>query len=273
MKHSGPASWFAAWLATPVVVLAGVGFASFADAKGVLSAVRLPGEVIATPVLEGVLLNGLAIEMIELDIAIPVEIFLARLAPLLPERVLLTMAQGVSIAQWEDGGTSIALYVANAGDQRAVGALTAMRLSRTAPPLRMPDARCGDPVARHLAGIAFSHPLFDLLDEGVSSVSQADQSGDDPPSRALQPAPTSVGRPSIARTRGFVVDTGIDVLVARLLYAMPREGWTTLQRYATSVPQRRVSRESACGLRRLTMDIAHIEGRTMAIAFESDTSR
>ena len=270
MKHSAQVGRFAKRFATTVVALAASGFATFAHAKGLLSAVRLPQEVIATPVLEGVLLNGLAIEMIELDIAIPVEIFLARLAPLLPEQVMLTISQGVSMAQWEDDGTSIALYAANTGDRRAVGALTAMRLSRTAPSFRTPDMRCGDPVARHLAGIGHSHPLFDLLDAGVSILPEAGPSRDGPPKPASPAASTSVDRPSIARTRGFVVDVGVDALVARLLYSMPREGWTTMNRHASSVPDRRVSLESACGRRRLKLDIAHIEGRTMAIAFESD---
>jgi len=189
---------------------------------------------------------------------------------LLPEQVLLTMFLGVFIAQWELDGTSIALYAANTGDQRAVGALTAMRLSRTATPSLMSDGQCADPVARHLAGFGYSYPLFDLLDAGVSSAPEAGQPGDGPSNRALHAVATSVGWHSIARTRGFVVDTGVDALIARLLYAMPREGWTILRRHATSVPQRRVTLESACGRRRLKLDIAHIEGRTMAIAFEAD---
>ena len=215
-------------------------------------------------------MNGLAIEMIELDIALPVEVFLARLAPMLPEQVLLTISQGVSIAQWEDAGASFALYAASTGDQRAVGALTAMRLSRTAPPLLKSDARCGDPVARHLAGIGHSHILFDLLDAGDLGLPGLGQSSDGPANRTAHAASISPERPSIARTRGFVVDVGVDVLVARLLYAMPREGWMTLHRHAMSVPKRWVSLESACGHRRLKLDIAHIEGRTMAIAFETD---
>ena len=270
MKHSGPVSGFASCLATPVILLAACGCTPFAEAKGLLSAIRLPQEVIATPVLEGVLLNGLAIEMLELDIALPVEVFLARLAPLLPEQVLLSVSQGVSIAQWEHAGTSFALYAANTGDQRAVGALTAMRLNRATPSFLTSDAQCGDPVARHLAGIGNSHPLFDLVDAGAFSLPGLDQSAARPATRAAHAAPISAGRPSIVRMRGFVVDTGIDALVARLLYAMPREGWTTMSRHASSVPDRRVSLESACGRRRLKLDIAHLGGRTMVIAFESD---
>ena len=270
MKHSGPVSGFASWFATPVILLGACGFVPFADAKELLSAVRLPQGVIATPVLEGVLLNGLVIEMIELDIALPVEIFLARLAPLLPEQVLLTISQGVSIAHWENAGASFALYAANSGDQRAVGALTAMRLSRTAPSFLKSDPGCGDPVARHLAGIAQSHPLFDLLDAGASSVPGLDQSGDTPLTRAARADSSSAGRPSVARTRGFVLEAGVDALLARLLYALPREGWTSIHRHASSVPNRRVTIESLCGRRRLKLDLTHLGGRTMAIAFESD---
>lgn len=270
MKHSGPVRGVVSWFATPVFLLGACGCSPFAEANGLLSAVRLPQEVVATPVLEGVLLNGLAIEMIELDIAIPVEVFLARLVPLLPERVLLTVSQGVAIAQWEDAGASFALYAANSGVQRAVGALTAMRLSRTAPSFLQSDARCGDPVARHLAGIRHSHPLFDLRDAGASSRPGLDQSGAGPANRAAHASPPSAEWSSIARTRGFVVDVGVDALVSRLMYAMPREGWTTMNRHASSVPDRRVTLESACGRRRLKLDIAHLGGRTMAIAFESD---
>ena len=278
MNRAWPLSGFASWFATPFILLATCGCTPFAEAKGLLSAVRLPQDVVATPVLEGVLLNGLVIEMIELDIAIPVEAFLARLAPLLPEQVLLSVSQGVSTAQWEHAGTSFALYAAKSGNQRAVGALTAMRLSRNASSFLKSDARCGDPVVRHFSGIGNSTPLFDLLDAGVSGLPEFGVPGDGqatPATHAGTPlashaGTTSAERPSIARMRAFVVDTGIDALVARLLYSMPREGWTNMNRHASSVPHRRVSLESACGRRRLKLDIAHIEGRTMAIAFESD---
>ena len=269
MMHARPSGGLDSWFATLIVAFAGIGVAPIADARGLLSAVRLPQEVIVTPVLEGVLMNGLAIEMLELDIGMPLEIFLSRLAPLLPEHVVLTVSHGVSVAQWDDGSVSIALYAAKTGDRRAVGALTAMRVRETSPSVLPSDTRCGDPVARHLASVGYSYPLFDLQEAGGSGVPVASLPGGLSPSRPLYRNPATIETASAVRIRGFVIETGVDALAARLLHAMPREGWTTLQRNATSIPERRVSLVSACGRRRLKLDSAHMQGRTMAIAFES----
>ena len=238
-------------------------------ARGLMSVIPLPAEVAVTPILEGVRWQGFPLELVALEISVPVEHFIARLAPVLPEGVLLSGSQGIFSAHWELGDLLISLYAASAGEHRATGVLTAMHSRPTAPPFPTAQTQCGDPVVRHISKRGQLYPLFDLLDPGGAAAPALHAAGAAAIERA-QRAASDADRQSEARIRGFVLQTGVDALVAQLLYALPGEGWTILSRHASSALGRSVSLEAACGRRRLRIDIAHLDGRTMALAFETD---
>jgi hypothetical protein len=252
------------------------GTAASVRADSVPTAIRLPDGVVATPVLEGVLWQGFLLELVALEIPMTVEHFLAQLARLVPERTLLSVSQGIVVAQWEIDRVSISIHVAHAPENRATGVLTAMRVRPTGESRVTEQSRCGDPVVRHIAGRNLTHALFDLTDPGDAMIDRGDATTpglngiSDRPTFGAPFAAPAPDRQSVARIRGFVLNTGVDELVARLLHALPREGWTTMNLQASSRPVRSASIETVCGHRRLRLQIAHLDGRTMAIAFETD---
>ena len=201
-----------------------------------------------------------------------VEHFLAQLAAVVPERTLLSVSQGIYIVQWEVDRASITVHVVQAPQNRATGVLTAMRLRPEAASRVSLQTQCRDPVERHIAGQKQAHALFDLIDPADARIAELNGFSDSLTFDATRAAPAP-RQQSIARIRGFVLNAGVDELSARLLRAMPRDGWTNMHLHASSRPMRSVSIETACGHRRLRMHIAQLHGRTTVIAFETDEWR
>ncbi|MCC7225197.1 MAG: hypothetical protein IT507_00725 [Burkholderiaceae bacterium] len=243
-----------------------------ANADSLLAAIRLPDGVESTPVLDGVHWQGFLLELVALEIPMTVEHFLAQLAAVVPERTLLSVSQGIYIVQWEVDRASITVHVVQAPQNRATGVLTAMRLRPEAASRVSLQTQCRDPVERHIAGQKQAHALFDLIDPADARIAELNGFSDCLTFDATRAAPAP-GQQSIARIRGFVLNAGVDELSARLLRAMPRDGWTNMHLHASSRPMRSVSIETACGHRRLRMHIAQLHGRTTVIAFETDEWR
>ena len=276
MSFQWPAFRLSRVLAALGVIVTAAGFPLSArgngdslPADGLRAAIRLPEGVVARQVLEGVLWQGFLLELVALEIPMSLEHFLAQLARVVPERTLLSVSQGIVIVQWEIDRVSIAIYVAQASENRATGVLTAMREQPADGSGAKPQTHCGDPVVRHIAGRNQAHALFDFNDRGDANGLELKGISDRPTFGAHRAA-LDPERQSIARIRGFVLDAGVDELVARLLRALPREGWTTMNLQGSSRPVRSASIEAVCGHRRLRLQVAHLDGRAVAIALETD---
>lgn len=210
-----------------------------ARANDLLSLIRLPGQVTAIPVIEGMHWQGFELHLAAVDSAMAVEAFLEGLTPLLPEHALLSIRGGIATVHWALNDTSVSLYLAHRDGQGTTGALTAMRRNRQRPAGAASHPHCRDTVARHIVSYPGALLLFDLVELP-------------------------------ARIRAYALDAGVDELVGRLRHAMPADGWTLMSQRATSAPGRSVSLESVCGRQRLQMEIALTEGRATVIAFDTD---